>query len=402
MMAATEWFNTLWLVATGTGWSLVHALWMGAGLWVCLWPMLNLMKRRAAWTRYALTCGALVLLAGIPLRAGIASVATYDGHGEWSDRAATELMAEGAPAGMDGALRGGWSAEALRSAVNARHDSMSTPWISGSQAVGLSALLSLMALAWFVVAFARLARVGYGWTGALDLVRRSSPADERWIRLGDALARRLDIPSAHIGVSKSIDVPIQVGWLRPSILIPPTAHRTLNEREIESILAHELAHIRRGDYAVNLIQSVLEALLFFHPATAWISDRIRDEREYCSDDIARRSIRGTLADYVRTLTKLEQQRGGSGPDLAVAATDGSLLRRIRRLAALHSSSERPRLDVDMVALVVALVVLWLPWASVEAPIHASTLSIMQVELQQVKEYGALEVGAAMTHEEVRP
>lgn len=401
MTTATEWFNTIWLVGTGAGWSLVHALWMGTGLWVCLWAILHLMKSRAAWTRYALSCGALVLLCGIPVRAGIATLASYDGHGEWSDHAALELMAAGAPAGIEGTLPGGWSSEALRAAVSLQHDRMSPPWISGTQVVGLSALLSLMALTWLIIALARLARVGYGWAGALDLVRRSSPADDRWLRLGDSLARRLDIPSARIAVSPSIDVPIQVGWLRPAILIPPTAHRTLNEREIESILAHELAHIRRGDYAVNLIQSALEALLFFHPAAAWISDRIRDEREYCSDDIARRSIRGTLADYVRTLTKLEQQRGKSGPDLAVAATDGSLLRRIRRLAELHSTSTRPRLDVDLVALVAALVVLWLPWASLESPIHASTISIMQVELQQTKEYGALAGGEEMLPGEER-
>ena len=81
-------------------------------------------------------------------------------------------------------------------------------------------------------------------------------------------------------------VPCVVGWLRPVILLPTSAVTGLSTAELESILAHELAHIRRHDYLVNLAQMAIETLLFFHPVMWWVSRCVRREREYCCDDLA--------------------------------------------------------------------------------------------------------------------
>jgi beta-lactamase regulating signal transducer with metallopeptidase domain len=82
-------------------------------------------------------------------------------------------------------------------------------------------------------------------------------------------------------VSPLVEVPTVVGWLRPVILAPVGALTGLSPDHVEALLAHELAHIRRCDYLVNMLQSVAEALLFYHPAVWWISGEIRAERELC-------------------------------------------------------------------------------------------------------------------------
>ncbi len=105
------------------------------------------------------------------------------------------------------------------------------------------------------------------------------------------------------------------------------------------ILAHELAHIRRHDYAVNMIQMAVETMLFYHPAVWWVSARMRDERELCCDDVVIRTL-GDRLTYARALTALERLRLGA-PTLALASTDGSLSYRVRRLLEPSPSSSHP-------------------------------------------------------------
>jgi hypothetical protein len=114
------------------------------------------------------------------------------------------------------------------------------------------------------------------------------------------------------------------------ILVPVPAFDRLCIREIEGILAHELAHVRRHDGLANLIQSLTEALLFFHPAVWWVSRRVRHERETRCDEMAARAV-GDRRVYARALARLEVLRAGR-PRLALAASDGSLIARLERLA----------------------------------------------------------------------
>lgn len=98
---------------------------------------------------------------------------------------------------------------------------------------------------------------------------------------------------------------------------------------MEAVLAHELAHVRRHDYVVNLLQRVAEAVLFYHPAIWWISARVHEEREHCCDDLAI-EICGDRDSYATALAELESRRTAA-PVLGLAATDGQLLKRIRRI-----------------------------------------------------------------------
>ena len=90
------------------------------------------------------------------------------------------------------------------------------------------------------------------------------------------------------------------------ILLPISTLSGLSREQIEMILAHELAHIRRHDFFVNLLQATVETLLFYHPAAWWISRRIRVEREHCCDDIAV-DVCGNPLQYARALTRLSDE-----------------------------------------------------------------------------------------------
>jgi beta-lactamase regulating signal transducer with metallopeptidase domain len=132
-----------------------------------------------------------------------------------------------------------------------------------------------------------------------------------------------------------VEVPTVIGWLRPVILVPVRALTGLAPQQLEALLAHELAHIRRHDYLVNLLQTIVETLLFYHPAVWWVSHQVRVERENCCDDMAVAAC-GDVLVYARALAELEQLRTGGGdtPALAVAASGGSLMERVGRLVKL--------------------------------------------------------------------
>jgi hypothetical protein len=123
------------------------------------------------------------------------------------------------------------------------------------------------------------------------------------------------------------------------IILPVAAVAQLPPAQVEAILAHELAHVRRHDYLVNLLQRLAEAVLFYHPAIWWISARVREEREHCCDDLAI-EICGDRDSYALALAELETQRTTS-PVLGLAATDGPLLNRIRRILQVSGSERIP-------------------------------------------------------------
>ncbi|MEM7456389.1 MAG: M56 family metallopeptidase [Planctomycetota bacterium] len=143
------------------------------------------------------------------------------------------------------------------------------------------------------------------------------------------LKQQLGITSA-IGLMESalVEVPTVIGWLRPVVLLPASAITGLSQSQLKAVLAHELAHIRRADYLINLIQSLVETILFYHPCIWWLSTQIRIERENCCDDRAA-EVCGNPKDYAAALLKLESYR--SVHSLAMSAQGAGLLNRISRL-----------------------------------------------------------------------
>ncbi len=132
-----------------------------------------------------------------------------------------------------------------------------------------------------------------------------------------------------------LDSPVVVGWLRPVVLLPVSLISGFTTEQLRAILAHELAHIRRHDFVVNILQRCVESILFYHPAVWWLSKRIRAEREHCCDDIAIR-LCGSRKIYAEALIEMERARQPR-PILAVAAADGAVLQRFRRVLGMSTS-----------------------------------------------------------------
>jgi polyhydroxyalkanoate synthesis regulator phasin len=134
-----------------------------------------------------------------------------------------------------------------------------------------------------------------------------------------------------------IEVPMVVGWLSPVILVPAAAFTALTPEQLRMVLAHELTHIRRHDHLVNMVQGVVEVILFFHPVTWWLSRQIRIEREHCCDSASIVSV-GTPKSLVEALLKLESLRAPN-PSTTIAATGGTFMQRIQRI--LTTSNNHP-------------------------------------------------------------
>src|SRR5258708_40140426 len=129
-----------------------------------------------------------------------------------------------------------------------------------------------------------------------------------WQRKLLRLARRVRCAGrVTLRVCEKVAAPSVVGWLRPVVLVPASALTGLTAAQLEALLLHELAHVRRHDYLVNLIQTGVETLLFYHPAVWWVSRRIRQERENCCDDLAAQ-LCGSAVAYPRALAAMEELR----------------------------------------------------------------------------------------------
>ncbi len=294
------------------GWSLLHFVWQGAAVAALLASLNALLRRAAPQVRYLLAYATLLFMLLLP-------VVTF--------RAIQGKAEPNAPAIGPG---GEWSA---RSGFAAGPTTGSPKPRTTALAVRrrIEPLLPGLVAFWGVGVVALSLRALGGWA-LVQRMRRAGRAtvpptvEATLARLAGAL--RVSGP-VRLYESVLVQVPTVIGWLRPVILFPASAFTGLSATQLELILAHELAHIRRGDYLVNLLQTAAETLLFYHPAVWWVSQRMRVEREHCCDDLAV-AASGNATHYARALAELEGLCSDA-PALAMAATGGSLLERIARL-----------------------------------------------------------------------
>lgn len=325
------------------GWSLVHFLWQGATVALLLSMLLWALRRASAAARYATACAALLLMAVCPPitlawswanadpQPALRAVSRQAKDVRPSARAA--LNSPPAPAASNspsasGAAPAASMAESLpREATRTRLAPVS--WLQVLPAV--QPLLPWFVAVWLAGVTVLTARLCGGWLRIQRLRRRvARPVAAEWQQTVQRLAARMHVARAvTLLQSALVEVPTVIGWLRPVILLPASALLGLSTRQLEALLAHELAHVRRHDYLVNLFQTALETLLFYHPAVWWASRVVRAERETCCDEIAV-AVSGDRLEYARALASLEELRA-RGPRLAMAASGGPLLDRIRRL-----------------------------------------------------------------------
>jgi len=279
------------------GWTLLHSLWEGAIIATVLGAMLLVL--RTARARYLAACVALLALLAL----------------------FTLTLLRLAPE----------SAQSFRV-----RDRIVPVWNIVAEDVGsdrwrpnLAVAAPWLALSWMAGVFLMFGHYSVSCVSVRRFRRRGvCCAPEAWQRDVERLTALLRISrTVRLLESCLAETPTVIGHVRPLILMPVGMLAGLSATEIESILLHELAHIRRHDYLINTLQRFVEGLLFYHPAVWWISAVIRREREHCCDDLAV-AISGDPHEYARALAALEQNRFSPA---AVAATGGSLVKRIHRL-----------------------------------------------------------------------
>lgn len=295
------------------GWTLVQFVWQ-AGLVALLLKILLAMTRgQSANLQYCMSAAALAVILIIPFisfsRAHFAPIYVPATHSP--ERVALESAAQHVlePAGAPSAvLRFDWRRAARESIYSA------SPWI---------------AALWLVAAISLVFRTLAGLIRLRSVKKLASPlTGEEWERRLGFLARGSGITgTVRLLVSHRVGVPSVVGWLKPVILLPSDA-TSLAPQLVDALIAHELAHIRRRDYPVNVLQTVVEDLLFYHPCVRWVSSQVRMEREFCCDDSAA-ALCGDALTYARAPSCAERLRFAG--TAALAATGAPLLTRIQRV-----------------------------------------------------------------------
>ena len=291
------------------GWTLVHFLWQGlliSGLYAG--ARRGVARGSRPNTRYLLACAAMAVMMAAPLVTwGLLRPANTTS--DYADRLHSVPPA----------------------VLNAAAILLPASVATSASVVQAGPFLTWVVAIWLAGAMLCWVRLAGGWAVAARLRRvLVRPAPPEWQQVLDRIATRIGLfRPVRLLVSVLVQAPAVVGWLRPVVLVPAGALAGLPSEHVEALLAHELAHIRRHDYLVNLLQSVAEAVLFYHPAIWWVSGHLRNERELCCDDVAV-SVTGDALLYASALAEWESCR----PDrlqAALAANGGSLADRIARL-----------------------------------------------------------------------
>lgn len=320
--------------------ALLHFVWQGAAIGIVGYVLL----RRAGWSASARHATGVALLAAM-LAAPVATT-WYFTHESPAPGAAVAAAAEFAPA--------------LDQVAGAPSRTALSPLGPSSSAVpSVAPVVSpvVVLVLWLTGVAALSIRLIGGWFVARRLVWR---ADEQATPEVQSLARRVAGQLAldrvvRVLESSTVAVPVMVGWIRPVVILPTAALAGLTPQQLEALLAHELAHVCRHDYLVNVLQSLVETVLFYHPAVWWLSGEVRVAREHCCDDLA-----VGVCDRLVYATALAELAAMTTPGLALAATDGSLVDRVRRILGGPASADNPRSGWTPAALLALLMAGVLP------------------------------------------
>ncbi len=288
------------------GWTLIHFLWEGTVLTLLLYLFMGFTRDSRA--RYGAGVVIIAFMSASPVITFFSLLAGDHSHADPSQLQAVvsslktvASSAAGIPVAAQSLLSTDWLAYCV------------VAWLAGVTVFALRALGGYLVLR-------RLVR------------EKCEPlaADLRALcaRLQEKLGVTRTVRYVH---SHLVQAPAVVGWFRPAVLIPVSALAGLSPSQLEAVIAHELAHIRRLDCFVNLFQIAVETILFYHPAVWWVNRQIRIERENCCDDVAV-MVSGDSLTYARALVLMEDCR--HTPQMALAANSGSLKHRVSRILGL--------------------------------------------------------------------
>jgi bla regulator protein BlaR1 len=333
MRAIEQMFSSSWIEALG--WTLLHSVWQGLLCLLLVLFLLRCLPSRLSVIRYTIATANLFLIF-------IASIATFI----YLNSSAPSVSNE--------------SVTVLQYPVSYSTSGVENNFFAlqlNSLASFFQTNLQLIVLAWGIGASIFSLRVIGGWWSLKKIKALAVPANDAWSQKVQSLAEGLGIDKIiALGESALIQAPVVIGYLKPVILLPLGMLSGLSTAQLESIFLHELIHIRRGDYIVNLIQTFLEALFFFNPFMWIISGIIRREREHCCDDAVIK-VHGNALAYAQALATLEEARlSRIGLALSFANNKKQLLNRIKRIMEkpVQSYSGRERI-IPAILLITGLI-----------------------------------------------
>ena len=350
-----SWLSTAWF--GNLGWSLLHFVWQGTLVAALVYPALLISRRPQL--RYLLACLALVSMAAAPLM----TFAYLTSRPSATTTAPTATAPARDTSNLD--ALGNRPAETTRVApAIATSKAKAFTLLNRVSVRGFSwgELLPYLVMVWMVGVGLLSVRLAGGWWVSRRWQQKPGFAPAELQHKVLELSRRLGVTTpVRLLVSGRVTTPVVLGVFKSVILLPASALTGLSPAQLELVLAHELAHVKRRDYLVNLLQNLLETLLFYHPAVWWVSGVVRQEREVCCDDLVT-SLGGDRLVYAQALTRLERRRAG----LALGASDGALLRRVKRLLGVEVAAA-PAAGWTLLLTVVAAGLVTLATLSLQAP-----------------------------------
>jgi beta-lactamase regulating signal transducer with metallopeptidase domain len=318
------------------GWMLVHSLWQ-FGL-VALFASLSVraMRHSSAAARSGVLLFALAALVAAPIATWILTPSDVPVHsvgqgttaaGQKSHAPTTAETDTSMP--HNGSVSDSESGFEKSEAGHAASIVASEPSWTQKATAFLRPWLGWIVAGWSAGVILCSVRPLLGWHMLRRLRREGSLVSDEVLASANRVSELLGLRRAvQIMQSTLAEMPVVVGYVRPIVLLPVGLLASIPVAQLEAILAHELAHVRRHDFVVNLLQALLETIFFYHPAVWWLSRQIRIEREHCCDDLVV-ALLGNRVEYGRALVAIEALRGGNTV-LALGAA-GSLLSRVRRI-----------------------------------------------------------------------
>lgn len=299
------------------GWMLVHSLWQGALLVLITSIILHLFRKSPAAIRY--NVGILALSAQV-----ISSIVTF-----------LYYYYNSTPKVLSTAFK--------NTAHNVADWKTLTYELSLTSKVQLwlTAHIQELVICWLIGAAVLIVRFLGGWIYT-EYLRHNARLvmNKEWrARFGVLTAKLKVYQSIELKESSKILTPMVIGTLQPVVLIPIGLLLGFPTAQIEAILAHELAHIRRHDYLVNMLQSFVEVVFFFHPALWWLSERVRVEREHCCDDLAIEAC-GDRLSLAHALVGIAEFKTNHSLAMAFASKKPLLLQRVKRVLGVAPKSTR--------------------------------------------------------------
>jgi beta-lactamase regulating signal transducer with metallopeptidase domain len=334
-------FNTLGTVSFDAFHMVLNGIWLGLLITVPVWLFWRRSTPTNASTRYAVWWALLICVVALPFVSSGIPRMTFDSVTEQvSDRPESGVLSpanhETHRAGRTTSIEPPGPAHSVRplTKIASSHTSELTPVDDQSLGPLLPGIFALLLLtAWGVVSSVLLLRVGSAYRQVVRIKQASIPVPiNRLPRSWPGVGRVSGDVCVTVARSSEIEIPMAAGLGTPVILIPDKFMDSFNEKELEAILLHEMAHIRRWDDWSQLIQRVIEAVLFFHPAIRLVGCQLNLERELACDDIAMAHT-GRPSDYYQCLTRLVHLTTGKGTSLVPGALNGrkQIFRRFERL-----------------------------------------------------------------------